>query len=214
MGYSPNLGPPDPGSVIGLDGEDTPLLREKTQTSAYRDRDQWPKRVANLLRVSEICRRRPTGSSSTTAAAVAEKKRRRRGERLRARESVMIQMYNSTHHADLDSSLASLRRSFQQCAIVSRTTIVYVEMYGNANTSRGCDVDPGLNIMHYYSCTLKSCCFGNDHRRRLKTIGLLPPKSFRSCVAIFFYCTVRSWDFSSRSIRIALLISSQKHFST
>ena len=125
VGYSPNLGSPCPGSVIGLDGKDQPLPRENTQTSGYRDRDhRWPRRLAALLRVSDICSRRPTiiNSSTTVAAeAVAEKRQRRRGERLRARESVMIQMYNNIHHADLDSSLASLRRSLRQCSIVSRT---------------------------------------------------------------------------------------------
>lgn len=116
VGYSPNLGP-GPGGVIGLDGKDKSLLRV-AQTSAYRDREQWPKRVAGLTKVPELCLRRPS-STADNVAAVAEKKQRRRGGRLRARESVMMQMYNN-HHADLDSSLGSLRCSFQQCSFVSR----------------------------------------------------------------------------------------------
>lgn len=43
---------------------------------------------------------------------------RRRAERTRARDSVLIQLYNS-HHANIGSSLTSLRHWLHQCSIVS-----------------------------------------------------------------------------------------------
>lgn len=68
---------------------------------------------------------------STTGGGVVEAKRRqadtlqlelevnrRRAERMRAREHVMIQMYNRGH-ADLGSGLERLRHGFRQCSIVS-----------------------------------------------------------------------------------------------
>ena len=85
MGHSPDLGPPYLESVTGLNGKDPPLLRQ-TQTGAYRDRDQWSRRVAGLLKASETCLGCPRGTTAA-AAAIAETKKRQRRERLRARQS-------------------------------------------------------------------------------------------------------------------------------
>lgn len=65
--------------------------------------------------------------SATNASAVDTERCRqtkisvhqRRAERTRARENVLMQMYNRSHHADLGSGLRTLRSLFHQCSIVS-----------------------------------------------------------------------------------------------
>ena len=160
MGHSPDLGPPYLESVTGLDGKDPPLLRQ-TQTGAYRDRDQWSRRVAGLLKASETCLGCPRGTTAA-AAAIAETKKRQRRERLRARQSVMIQMYNNNRHADLDSSLASLRRSFHRCSTVSRV----IGIYGVKNAHAMLRCRSRLNVIQH---TPKSCCcYGHRRHRTVK----------------------------------------------
>lgn len=105
---------------VGMDsGKDKPLLSLPAQTSGYRD--YCPSKVAGLLQISEfsLCSESSPRRSVSIAKGVAERKQRRREKRVRARENVMIQMYNNNRHSGLDSSLARLRCSFQRCSIVS-----------------------------------------------------------------------------------------------